>query len=72
MVKEAFLTALRKVGFTEIMSSYIRNSDYYTVIKLSNEETAKAFEEEAKKLGFKYKTRLFEKGTDIWVFKAYN
>lgn len=72
MVERAFLTALKEVGFSEINLSYNRNGDYYTAIRLSDEETAKDFESEAKKLGIKAKVRNFEKGTDIWVFKAYN
>lgn len=72
MVENAFKQALKRSGVLEAIPSYNRNGDYYTVIKVTTEEIAEQFIEEASKFGIKVKARLYEEGMDIWVFKAYN
>ena len=72
MVENAFKSALKKSGVLEAIPAYNRNDDYYTVIKVSDEATAEKFMELAKGMGIEAKTRRYEEGMDIWVFKAYN
>lgn len=72
MVEHAFKQSLKRSGLLDSMPNYNLSEDYYTVIKVTDEETASNFLEEAKKLGIKASARLYEEGMDIWVFKAFN
>lgn len=72
MVEYAFKQSLKRSGLLDSMPSYNIADDYYTVIKVTDEETASKFLEEAKKLNIKATARLYEEGMDIWVFKAFN
>ena len=72
MVENAFKKALKKSGILEASPSYIRDGDYYIVIKVTDKDTADRFLEESKKLRINATARLYEEGMDIWVYKAYN
>lgn len=72
MVEEKFKIALRNAGVVEFTPSYDRVNKFYTVIKVTTQEVADKFLDEAMKLKIKVKASLYSDSTDIWVFKAYN
>lgn len=72
MVEHAFKQSLKRSGILESIPSYNKSGDYYTVIKVTDKDTASLFLEEAKKLNISVKASRYEEGMGIWVFKAYN
>ena len=72
MVEHAFKQSLKRSGLLDSIPSYNISDDYYTVIKVTDKETASDFLDEAKILGINVSAKLYEEGMDIWVFKAYN
>jgi len=72
VVENKFKKALKKSGILESSPTFVIEGNYYTVIKVTDEETIKTFLKEAEKSKIKVKASRYDPNMEIWVLKAYN